>query len=125
MDIQRSRTANIPHRKRNEAKLHFFKENTVIGIPRCFTSSARLIQVYLYAQVFFYYYKNVICSNFGEQLFCRSIVFSSVQVLFLTGNFNTVFVFVIMVWPVSIPVGPGSNTVMGPKDSTEDNSIRS
>ncbi|XP_071979384.1 uncharacterized protein [Engystomops pustulosus] len=42
--IQRSRTANIPDRKRNEAKLQFFKENTVIGIRRCFTSSGRLIK---------------------------------------------------------------------------------
>ncbi|CAN2388681.1 AAA ATPase domain [Pristimantis euphronides] len=41
---QRSRTANIPRRKTNDAKLHFFKENTVIRTPRCFTSSARLIQ---------------------------------------------------------------------------------
>ncbi|XP_056416173.1 uncharacterized protein LOC130357501 [Hyla sarda] len=42
--IQRSRTAYLPQRKRNEAKLNFLKENTVIGIPRCFTSPASLTQ---------------------------------------------------------------------------------
>ncbi|XP_077135681.1 uncharacterized protein LOC143793014 [Ranitomeya variabilis] len=43
-NIQRSRTASEPHKKKYEAKINFFKENTVIGIPRFFTSSARLIQ---------------------------------------------------------------------------------
>ncbi|XP_073498923.1 uncharacterized protein [Phyllobates terribilis] len=43
-NLQRSRTASEPHRKKYEAKINFFKENTVIGIPRFFTSSAKLIQ---------------------------------------------------------------------------------
>ncbi|XP_075045620.1 uncharacterized protein LOC142105195 [Mixophyes fleayi] len=41
-NIQRSRTANITHRKANEVRLKLFRDNTVIGIRRCHTSSARL-----------------------------------------------------------------------------------
>ncbi|XP_063776767.1 uncharacterized protein LOC134922808 isoform X2 [Pseudophryne corroboree] len=42
-NIQRSRTA-YTHRKANEVKSKLFREHTVIGIRRCYTSSARLMQ---------------------------------------------------------------------------------
>ncbi|XP_053314279.1 uncharacterized protein LOC128480573 [Spea bombifrons] len=41
---RRSCTADPSHRKKNEATLKLFREHTVIGTRRCYTSSARLQQ---------------------------------------------------------------------------------
>ncbi|XP_068129738.1 RWD domain-containing protein 4 [Hyperolius riggenbachi] len=45
--LQRSRTASFTDRKSHDAKVKLCKENTVIGIQRCYTSSGRLMQVCL------------------------------------------------------------------------------